>query len=546
MATPVTDVEDARDAFARGDWADAYERFAAADVAHLSPADLEAFADSAWWTSRQVESFSIRQRACTAYEESGDPEAAARCSSRLCIEHALRGDTAASTGWLMRAQRLVEESSESRDAGFVMVVRASIAIFRGDPPAAIGLAQRAAGIGRRLRDPDLTVMGLHVEGLARLASGDLTEGMALLDEAMTSVVAGELTPYTTGIVYCNVLEACLRAADLGRAREWNDAASAWCDALPPGAPFPGICRVNRIQIADLGGAWPEAEAEADPSPPATSSRSSPRARRCAFYETGEMRRRSGDPAGAEAAFHRAHELGMDPQPGLALLRHAQGKPDPALTTLRLAIDGDHAGGLRRARLLAALIDVALDAGRTETARTALEELEGLSAAIDTPALRALSAAAHGSVASADGAVPDALASFRSAIATWQDIGLPYETAQARLGYGLALRTAGDEEGATFEIRAAKTVFEQLGAAPDAARAAAALRGGEVEALPAGLSAREAEVLREVASGKTNREIAASLVISEHTVARHLQNIFAKTGVTSRSAATAFAFEHGLA
>jgi DNA-binding CsgD family transcriptional regulator len=544
VAAPVTDVEDARDAFARGDWADAYERFAAADVAHLSPADLEAFADSAWWTSRQVESFSIRQRACTAYEETGDPEAAARCSSRLCIEHALRGDAAASAGWLMRAQRLVEESSDSRDAGFVMVVRASIAIFRGDPAAAIGLAQRAAGIGRQLRDLDLTVMGVHVEGLALLTSGDLAEGMALLDEAMTSVVAGELTPYTTGIVYCNVLEACLRAADLGRAREWNEAASAWCDALPPGAPFPGICRVNRIQIADLGGAWPEAEAEA-----ILASRDLlelfPHGAAVAFYETGEMRRRCGDQAAAEDAFRSAHELGMDPQPGLALLRHAQGKPDPALTTLRLAIDGDHVGGLRRARLLASLIDVALDAGRTETARTALEELEVLSTAIDTPALHALSSAAHGSVALADGTVPDALASFRSAIATWQDLGLPYETAQARLGYGLALRAAGDEEGATFEIRAAETAFEQLGAAPDAARAAVALGGSGAEALPAGLSAREAEVLREVASGKTNREIAVSLVISEHTVARHLQNIFAKTGVASRSAATAFAFEHGL-
>ena len=545
MAAPVTDVADARDAFARADWADAYERFAAADVAHLSPADLEAFADSAWWTSRQVESFSIRQRACTAYEESGDPEAAARCSSRLCIEHALRGDTAASAGWLMRAQRLVEESSDSRDAGFVMVVRASIAIFRGDPPAAIGLAQRAAGIGRRLRDLDLTVMGVHVEGLALLASGDLAGGMALLDEAMTSVVAGELTPYTTGIVYCNVLEACLRTADLGRAREWNDAASEWCDALPPGAPFPGICRVNRIQIADLGGAWPEAEAEA-----ILASRDLlelfPHGAAVAFYETGEMRRRCGDLAAAEEAFRSAHELGMDPQPGLALLRHAQGKPDPALTTLRLAIDGDHVGGLGRARLLAALIDVALDAGQTETARSALEALDGLSAAIDAPAIHALSAAANGWVELSEDAVPEALGSFRRAMATWQDIGLPYETAQARLGYGLALQAAGDEEGAVFEIGTAKTAFEQLGAAPDAARAAAALRGGDAEALPAGLSGREAEVLREVASGKTNREIAASLVISEHTVARHLQNIFAKTGVSSRSAATAFAFEHGLA
>ncbi|HUL86054.1 MAG TPA: helix-turn-helix transcriptional regulator [Actinomycetota bacterium] len=545
MATPITDVEDARDAFARGEWAEAYERYASADVAHLSPADLEAFADSAWWTSRQVESFSIRQRACTSYEEAGDPEAAARCSSRLCIEHALRGDTAASAGWLMRAQRLVEGSSESRDAGFVMIVRAHIAIFRGDPATSIELAQRAAGIGRRLRDLDLTVMGVQVEGLARLASGDLTGGMALLDEAMTSVVAGELTPYTTGIVYCNVLEACLRTADLGRAREWNDAASAWCDALPPGAPFPGICRVNRIQIADLGGAWPEAEAEA-----ILASHDLlelfPHGAAVAFYETGEMRRRCGDLAAAEEAFRRAHELGMDPQPGLALLRHAQGRPDPAVTALRLAMDADPGDGLRRARLLAAVIEVALDAGRPETIHGALEELDGLSAAIDAPAIHALAATAHGWVELADDAIPAALGSFRTATATWQDLGLPYETAQARLGYGLALRAAGDEDGATLELGAARAAFERLGAAPDAARAAGALRGAEADMLPAGLSAREAEVLREVASGKSNREIAASLVISEHTVARHLQNIFAKAGVSSRSAATAFAFEHGLA
>ena len=264
----------------------------------------------------------------------------------------------------------------------------------------------------------------------------------------------------------------------------------------------------------------------------------------AFYETGEMRRRCGDLAAAEEAFRRTHELGMDPQPGLALLRHAQGRPDPAVTALRLAIDADPGDGLRRARLLAAVIEIALDAGRTETVHETLEELDGLSAALDAPAIHALAAAAHGWVELTEDAIPEALGSFRRAMSTWQDIGLPYETAQARLGYGVALRAAGDEDGATLELEAAKAAFEHLGAAPDAAKAAAAL--GDDDALPAGLSVRETEVLREVASGKTNREIAASLVISEHTVARHLQNIFAKTGVSSRSAATAFAFENGLA
>ena len=374
----------------------------------------------------------------------------------------------------MRAQRLVEESSDSRDAGFVMVVRATIAIFGGDPAAAIGLAQRAAGIGRRLRDLDLTVMGVHVEGLARLASGDLAGGMALLDEAMTSVVADELTPYTTGIVYCNVLEACLRTADLGRAREWNDAASAWCDALPPGAPsrdLPG----EPDQIADLGGAWPEAEAEA-----ILASHDLlelfPHGAAVAFYETGEMRRRCGDLAAAEEAFRRAHELGIDPQPGLALLRHAQGRPDPAVTALRLAIDADPGDGLRRARLLAAVIEVALDTGRPETVHGALEELDGLSAAIDAPAIHALVATAHGwvelaedTIARGPGVVQAGDGDVAGHRAPVRDgAGAPRVRARAPICWRRGRRDR-------LELEAAKAAFEGLGAAPDAGRAAAALR-----------------------------------------------------------------------
>ena len=461
MATPVTDVADARDAFARGEWAEAYESFAAADVAHLSPSDLEAFADSAWWTSRQVESFSIRQRACTAYEESGDPEAAARCSSRLCIEHALRGDAAASAGWLMRAQRLVEESSDSRDAGFVLVVRATITIFGGDPAAAIELAQRAASIGRRLRDLDLTVMGVHVEGLARLASGDLAGGMALLDEAMTSVVAGELTPYTTGIVYCNVLEACLRTADLGRAREWNDAASAWCDALPPGAPFPGICRVNRIQIADLGGAWPEAEAEA-----ILASRDLlelfPHGAAVAFYETGEMRRRCGDLGGSGGSLPegaRARD-GSAARAGAPSARAGQTRPRghgaPArdrCRSRRRAPPRATAGGRDRGR---ARRRPARDGPRCASRNSTVcrpRSTRPRSTRWPRPPAGAVELG-RGRDPGGPGVVP-ARRRRRG-----RSIGLPYETAQARFGYGLALRAAGDEDGATLELEAAKAAFER--------------------------------------------------------------------------------------
>jgi DNA-binding CsgD family transcriptional regulator len=366
--------------------------------------------------------------------------------------------------------------------------------------------------------------------------------MALLDEAMTSVVAGELGTFFTGVVYCAVIAACLEVSDVGRLGEWNEAASQWCEALPPDAPFPTICRVNRAEAALLRGAWPEAEAEALRATRALGF--NPRVAARAFYETGELRRRFGDLAGAEEAFARAHELGQQPQPGLALLRLAQGKPGAALQALRGAVADAPAGGPRRARLLAAQVEVALAASDLDAAGEASRELDEIAGRLGTPALGATAATAGGALRLAEGDLPGALERLRAACATWQALRIPYETAQARLLYGSTLRRAGSEEDALLELRAALAGFERLGAAGDAARAAALL-GGRDE-LPRGLTAREAQVLRLVAAGKSNREVAAALVISEHTVARHLQNIFAKLDVSSRSAATAFAFEHGLA
>jgi DNA-binding NarL/FixJ family response regulator len=542
VAGRIAHADRARDAVRRESWAEAYEELRALDPARMEPRDLEALADAAWWLSRSDESIAARQRAYAGYMAAGEDPRAAWCAGRLCLEHFLRGEPALAAGWLMRAQRLLRDQPERVEHGYLAMVESNLARARGETDEAVARAERATEVGLRFGDPDLAAMGIHLHGLALIDAGRVAEGMALLDEAMTSVVAGELGTFYTGVVYCNVIAACLEVSDVGRLGEWNEAARQWCESLPSDAPFPAICRVNRAEAASLRGAWPEAEAEAS-----RASRElgfNPRVAARAFYETGEVRRRVGNLAGAEDAFARAHELGVQPQPGLALLRLAQGRPDAALQALRMAVAHEPAGRPRRARLLAAQVEVALAAGELDVARQASRELDEIAGRLGMPALDAAAATSGGALRLAGGDLPRALERLRAALATWQELRLPYQTAQARLLYGAALRRAGSEEDALLELRAALAAFERLGAGGDAAKAAALL--GEREELPRGLTTREAEVLRLVAAGKTNREIAAALLISEHTVARHLQNIFAKLDVSSRSAATAFAFEHGLA
>jgi DNA-binding NarL/FixJ family response regulator len=350
--------------------------------------------------------------------------------------------------------------------------------------------------------------------------------MSLLDEAMASVIAGEVSSLFTGVIYCSVLDTCLDLTDLGRAGEWNEAALAWCDTLPPDAPFTALCRINRAQLATLRGAWSEAEIEARRV--AEDQTIDPAAAARGFYEMGEILRRLGNLGAAEQAFGRARE---------------QGKAEPALTALRLAVDGETQNRPRLARLLAALVEIAIAAGDLEIAKAAGEDLGAIAAGFGTPALDASAKTARGALALAEDHGPTALENLRDACRIWNELRLPYESARARVLYGIALRAAGVHEDAELELRSAISAFERLGATPEAAATAVLLGGDE---RPRGLTVREVEVLRLVASGKTNRDIAVELVISEHTVARHLQNIFAKLDVPSRSAATAFAFEHGLA
>ncbi|MGA9160403.1 MAG: LuxR C-terminal-related transcriptional regulator [Actinomycetota bacterium] len=542
MAERIADIDRARAAVERGSWSEAYELFRALEPLER-PEDRERLADAAWWTGRIEEALAARQRAYTGYAEAGDDRRAAWMSARLCMEHFLREEPAVGSGWFARTQRHARRLPDCVELGFAALLEATVLYFSGDPAPALPLVERATEIAQRFGDRDLLGMAIHVHGLVLISQGRVSEGVALLDEAMTSVVAGELSDYFTGAIYCNVIGACLEIADVRRAGDWGEAARAWAESIPPESPYPGMCRINRAALASLRGDWPQAEAEAVRATEELLRFNSALAGE-ALYETGDVRRRLGNLAGAEAAFERAHGLGFEPQPGLALLRLTQGKVEAAVAALRVAITGTSGSRLHRTRLLWAFADAALAAGDLDAARTAADELDAVARHSDALVFAASAATVRGSLLLAGGDVPDALTSLRRANALWQDLKLPYEGARARRAYGLALRAAGDEDDARLELRAALATFERLGAAGDAAEASDLLGGPK--ALPRGLTAREAEVLRLVASGKTNRDIAVELVISEHTVARHLQNMFVKLGVTSRSAATAFAYEHDLA
>ncbi len=525
-------------------WAETYGSLSGRVASELTPHELEALADAAWWLSRSEESIAARQRAYTASVSADDAEHAAAMAARLSIDHFTRGDPAVGAGWLMKARRHAEEVPEGAGHGFLLIVEATVARYSGDLARAQELVERAVELGRRFRDPDLMAMAIHTQGILLILVGDVDGGLPLLDEAMTSVVSGQLSPFFTGIIYCNVIGTCLEIADVRRADQWSEAARAWCDSLPPESPFPGMCRVNRAEVARLRGAWSEAEAEATRASEELMNWD-PMGAAHAFYETGEIRRRVGNLAGAEECFARAREIGFDPQPGSALLRLAQGDAVAALRALRLSGTAVTESRLQRARLLAALVDAAIAVPDLDAADTAAGALSSLTEDSHAPILEAMAATAAGAVSLGRGDAPAAVDSLRRAGELWRDLRLPYEGARARVQYGLALRAAGDEADGELELRSAIAAFDRLGAVPDREATAALLAAGAAP-LPRGLTAREVEVLRLVAAGMSNREIAVDLVISEHTVARHLQNMFGKLGVSSRSGATAFAFEHDLA
>ncbi len=538
-----------RDAFRRGAWEEAYGALtAAAQGRALESQDLDALADCAHYMGRTERCAEILYGQHADHLAAGRVEAAARAAYRLHMLFALNGQAALAAGWLGRAARALDAVPGCVAAGYVALAEAEGAYWRGELAESVDAARRARVLGEQHIDSDVTVVAVHLEGRALVRMGDVLDGLRLIDEAMAAAVAGELSPFYAVWVYCSSIITCHSRSDIRRAAEWTAAFERWSQSHEPAPFFSGACHLHRGEIKQLRGAWAEAEQENLRAVALLRGLVTMDAAQ-ASYHLGELHRLRGDYAAAEAAFADAGDFGGDVQPGLSLLRYAQGRADAAVAGLRRALAEASRDATARARLLPAAVEIGLAYGDVATARADADQLSATATTIGTSAMQAVAAFSHGAVELAEGRAGDALGSLRRAERLWGELDVPYERARARQLIGMACRAAGDEDAATLDLRAARRVFTDLGAVPDIAvvdRQLSARPARPAPVTPGALTPREVEVLRLVATGKTNHAVASQLQLSERTVARHLSNIFTKTGVESRAAATAYAYRNRLA
>jgi DNA-binding CsgD family transcriptional regulator len=541
----VEDLERARRAYERRDWAVAYDRLAAAEAEPGAPAlgadELLALATAAYLVGDNDACIRALQRGYRLQVDNGNILGAFRFAFWLALVLHARGEAAVGSGWAARAERLLADQPEDVvERGYLHIHGFFRYLDLGDFPGALRVADAMNETARRFGDPDLLAQSLVCKGRLLIYSGRVPEGLALLDEAMVGVAAGELSPIFAGQVYCAMIEGCQEVMDYGRASAWTTALTRWCDTQPDLVPFTGQCAVHRGQILRLHGAFGEALAEFNDACRRYAASGAPAAAGLALNECGDVLRIRGDYVAAEAAYDEAAGFGHEPQPGRALLLLARGRTPAAVAAVRRLLSevGDP---VHRSRQLPAAVEILIAGGYVDDATATAVELSGIAEGFGCAGLRATAAYCQALVDLESNAPDRALPQARTAMRLWSGLQAPYEIARAKVLVGRAFRLLGDEDSAAAELTSAVRTFTEHGAAP--ARQ-------EVEKLlhretAGGLTVRELEVLRLVASGNSNTEIAHQLVLSDKTVARHLTNIFTKLDVPSRTAAAAYARDHDL-
>jgi ATP/maltotriose-dependent transcriptional regulator MalT len=542
MIPTVDALEKGRAAIEAREWAAAFDLFNDAQgTATLTAEDLDALAEASWWLGRLDECIEARAAAFGDFAAANDTERAAMAALLLSLHLGDQGKGVVAGAWRARAERLVKDDPDSPTHGFLLTLEAGLDYHSGRAEECIAKAATATNIGQRSKDRTLVSFALHCQGLGFLKQGHIEEGWALLDESMIDAAAGKLHPVWAGRLHCGMIQLCEQFEDPRRGWQWIEATEQWLGAFPEAVLYSGVCRVHKARLLQQHGEWSDAEAEA--------RRACDELRKVhvyttaqGYYELGEIKRLTGDYTAAEGLFRQANQLAFNPQPGLARLLLAQGRTKAAVAGIRRALD-DAPDRLARGRLLPHHIDISLAAGDVATATVSADELDTIVKDYPTEGMTAHAVAARSAVLFAQRDYEAALPMLRRATRLWTEIGCPYQASLVRVLTGRALQARGDDEGAAAELEAAKETFEHLGAAPDERGVVELLRGARHSG---GLSDREVEVLRLVVAGRSNKQIAAELVISDRTVARHMSNIFVKLGVSSRAAATAFALKHGLA
>ncbi len=548
MAT-IRTLEAGRKAFANREWRAAFDLLSAADgESALGAPDLEQLGNAAYLIGEDDAAIATWTRAQNAFVEQDDCLRAARVGFWLSLCLLLGGNGAQSGGWLSKSQRLISDrQGNCAEHGLLLVVSGLFAMFKGEGEKACSQFEQATSLGERFGDSDLLAVAVLSHGQALIQQQRTDDGVALLDEAMVTVTSGQVSPIMAGIVYCAVILTCERVYDLERAHEWTAALDKWCRSQPELVAFRGQCLVHRSEVMQFKGDWTAALAEAERAYQVLSGRSERLAGR-ALYQQAELHRVAGNLERADKAYREAGARGFEPQPGVSLLRLSQGDVKTAAASIHRVESeaGRQQGpgaGMQRVKILGPFAEIMLANGELEAARAAATELASIAAEMNVSLLKAIAAQTTGAILLATGDPQQALVSLREAWTMWQRLEAPFESARVRVLLGRACELLGDQETATMHVEAAKSVFERLGAAVELA----ALHGGTRArgGTAVDLSGRERQVLSLVAAGKTNRQIAADLGISEHTVARHVSNIFNKIGVSSRTAASAFAFENDL-
>lgn len=539
MPAVASDLAEARAAYQRRDWSGACERYRRAlQQEPLGGEDLYAHANTFWWLGRLDEAMPLLGEAHRALLTEGQPRTAALVALDIGYTFALRGEDAQASGWMTRALRLLEDEGDCAERGYLVYCDAEGAAGNGETDRALATAAEVRSIGKRFGDACLVALAALVEGRVRVQQGDVSAGMALLDEAMVAAVSDDLDPGWAGNIYCNMMLTCHELADWHRADEWTSATSRWCEAMPGAGPFMGICRVHRAQVLQLRGDWQRAEQEVRQVCDELQDFHVGMVAE-AQYQLGEVLRQRGDLDGAAAAFAEAHRLGREPQPGLSLLRLAQRRASSALVMVRRALDARTAP-LDRAQVLPAAIEIRLAVDDVDGAATAATELRTIATTYGSTGLAAHAATAEGSVALARGDASAAASALHEAVAAWGQVGARYEAARARLLLGRALALLDDNDGAALETAAATATLDELGVQAPGTPPVRHRRDD-------GLSAREVEVVRLAAEGCSNQEIADRLVLSVRTVERHMASTYRKLGLSGRGAragAVRHVVEHG--